>query len=322
MRAAHDLQLAAQRLRDGELVCFPTETVYGLGADAANPAAVAKIFALKGRPAEHPLIVHLGTVDHLERWAPNIPESARRLAAAFWPGPLTLILKKAPWVPAAVTGGQETIGLRIPAHPLALELLRAFGSGLAAPSANRFGRVSPTCAEHVRAEFGAETPLLLDGGPCVVGVESTILHLAGTEPVLLRPGRITPSQLTAVLGRRPRAYRAEDQIRAPGLLASHYAPRTPLQVLPPGEIPAFCAAHPELLIALVAPERAVPEHTSSRTSLIAMPREAQAYAQGLYATLRRLDGQGFDLILVAAPPAEEAWTAVTNRLSRAARTCL
>ena len=310
---------AVQRLRQGEPVCFPTETVYGLGADASNPQAVARIFALKGRPANHPLIVHIACSAQLTHWAQNVPAAAWDLAEAFWPGPLTLILEKAPWVPPAVTGGQQTIGLRIPAHPLALELLRQFDGGLAAPSANRFGQVSPTTAAHVGAEFGAEAPMILDGGPCQVGVESTILNLAGGEAVLLRPGRITPSALAAVLGRVPRNHQASDQVRAPGLLASHYAPRTPLQLGPAAELLGYCSQHPQLRVALLCQRATTPSHLPEQASLITMPETPAAYGQALYATLRQLDGQGYDLILVANPPTAEPWQAIHNRLSRAAR---
>lgn len=317
-----NISTAVQRLRQGKLVCFPTETVYGLGADAGNAQAVARIFALKGRPSNHPLIVHLADSAQLTHWARNVPAAAWDLAAAFWPGPLTLILEKAPWVPPAVTGGQQTIGLRIPAHPLALELLRQFGGGLAAPSANRFGQVSPTTAAHVLAEFGAEAPMILDGGPCRVGVESTILNLVGGDTVLLRPGRITPSALAAVLGRVPRNHQAGDQVRAPGLLVSHYAPRTPLQLCPAEELVGFCNRHPQLRMALLCGRVTAPSNLPEQASLIAMPDNPADYGQGLYATLRELDGQGYDLILVANPPTEEPWQAIHNRLSRAARNTL
>ena len=317
-----NISTAVQRLRQGKLVCFPTETVYGLGADAGNAQAVARIFALKGRPSNHPLIVHLADSAQLTHWARNVPAAAWDLAAAFWPGPLTLILEKAPWVPPAVTGGQQTIGLRIPAHPLALELLRQFDGGLAAPSANRFGQVSPTTAAHVLAEFGAEAPMILDGGPCRVGVESTILNLVGGDTVLLRPGRITPSALAAVLGRVPRNHQAGDQVRAPGLLVSHYAPRTPLQLCPAEELVGFCNRHPQLRMALLCGRVTAPSNLPEQASLIAMPDNPADYGQGLYATLRELDGQGYDLILVANPPTEEPWQAIHNRLSRAARNTL
>lgn len=316
-----DCQIAAavQRLRQGELVCFPTETVYGLGADASNPDAVARIFALKGRPSNHPLIVHIGAVAQLAHWAHNVPAAAWRLAEAFWPGPLTLILEKAPWVPLAVTGGQQSIGLRIPAHPLALELLQQFGGGLAAPSANRFGQVSPTTAAHVLAEFGADAPMILDGGPCQVGVESTILNLTGGEAVLLRPGQITPSALAAVLGSAPRGHMASDQVRVPGLLASHYAPRTPLLLCPAEELLHFCAQHPLQRTAILCQPATTPDILPELASLIAMPETPADYGQALYSTLRALDLQGYDLILVASPPIDEPWQAIHNRLSRAAR---
>jgi L-threonylcarbamoyladenylate synthase len=200
---APDIERAVALLRAGELVAFPTETVYGLGADAANPAAVAKIFAAKGRPQDHPLIVHLDGAAQLDAWARDIPAYAFELAEAFWPGPLTLILKRQPGVPDAVTGGQDTVGLRVPGHPLALELLRAFGGGLAAPSANRFGRISPTTARHVREELGEAVAMVLDGGPCQVGIESTILDCTGGAPRILRPGMVGAPALGRVLGRMP-----------------------------------------------------------------------------------------------------------------------
>jgi L-threonylcarbamoyladenylate synthase len=195
-----EIAQAAVLLRAGEIVAFPTETVYGLGADAENPAALAKIFAAKGRPADHPLIVHLPGAEHLTRWAQDIPDSAFALANAFWPGPLTLILKRTSIVPNAVTGGQDTVGLRVPNHPVALALLRAFGSGIAAPSANRYGRISPTTAGHVRDELGDRVSLVLDGGACEVGIESTILDVSRGMPVLLRPGAITAEQIGSVCG--------------------------------------------------------------------------------------------------------------------------
>src|SRR5665213_997403 len=224
---------AARRLLAGELVAFPTETVYGLGADAANAAAVAKIFALKGRPESHPLIVHIADPLALETWARDVPEGARVLAARFWPGPLTLILARAPGVPDAVTGGQDSVGIRCPSHPLAQELLLEFtligSGGVAAPSANRFGHVSPTTAQHVRAEFGGDL-YVLDGGACEVGLESTIVDLSRGRPVLLRPGAITRADLAAVLGEAI-GDRDANAPRASGTLAAHYAPRAPLRLL-------------------------------------------------------------------------------------------
>lgn len=336
-----DLEAAIAALKAGELVAFPTETVYGLGADASNPDAVAKIFAAKGRPADHPLIVHLPGADALDRWASEIPEAARRLAAAFWPGPLTLILKRQPQVLDAVTGGQDTIGLRVPDHRLALALLRSFdeanggiGAGLAAPSANRFGRISPTTAAHVREELGERVKVILDGGPCLVGIESTIVDLSGAQPRILRPGAITRQALEQVLG-QPLATDADASAiasvesssvapRVSGSLAAHYAPRTPLRLVSPAELPAALAAESQAgrrcaVLALHAPQPA-PCATLPATAVWLQPAaDAAGYAHALYATLRRCDDGQHDLILVETPPDDEAWRAVTDRLRRAAR---
>lgn len=195
-----DPEIAAQKLREGGLVAFPTETVYGLGADAENERAVGRLFAVKGRPTNHPLIVHLASASELPRWAARVPESARRLAETCWPGPLTLLLEKSARVPDATTGGLSTVGLRVPAHPLALELLRRFGGAIAAPSANRFGRVSPTRAEHVLSDLGDDIDALLDGGECQVGLESTIVDLTRPVPIVLRPGGVTIERLESLLG--------------------------------------------------------------------------------------------------------------------------
>lgn len=297
-----EIQRAAQLLRAGELVAVPTETVYGLAADASNPVAVAKIFAAKGRPADHPLIVHLPDVSHLERWAIDIPAVARTLAAAFWPGPLTLILKRAPGVPDAVTGGQDTVGLRVPNHPLTLQLLREFDGGLAAPSANLFGRVSPTTAAHVREELGARVAMVLDGGPCQVGIESTILDLSGGEPRILRPGMVDAAALAAVLGTLP-TYGGAAAPRVSGSLEAHYAPRTPLRLLPASELATAQAS------AIAAGQRAL---------LLDLGDDPTPAAHELYASLRRLDAEGADLILVAQPPSDDAWRGIADRLRRAA----
>jgi L-threonylcarbamoyladenylate synthase len=314
-----EIARAVALLGRGELVAFPTETVYGLGADAANPAAVAKIFAVKGRPADHPLIVHLPSSEHLPRWAREVPSEAEKLAAAFWPGPLTLILKRQPNVPDAVTGGQDTVGLRVPSHPLALELLAAFAGGIAAPSANRFGRISPTTAEHVREELGDRVPLVLDGGACPVGIESTILDLSRDRPVLLRPGSIGAADIARVLGRAPEmAAPRDDAPRVSGTLAAHYAPRTPLQLVSSDGL-LFALRN-----ALVAGERvAVLAPTAQAIShdLVSWkrsPAEPAAFAHELYASLRELDALGCARILVQQPPAGEAWLAVRDRLRRAA----
>lgn len=304
------------------MVAFPTETVYGLGADASNPAAVAKIFAAKGRPQDHPLIVHLGSIGLLPLWAGEIPASAHKLAAAFWPGPLTLILKRAAGVPDCVTGGQDTVGLRIPGHPVALELLKAFAgeeggrrfSGVAAPSANKFGRISPTTAKHVRAELGDAVDWVLDGGECAVGIESTIVDLSRGRAVLLRPGQITPAQIAAVLGAEVESPDAAAP-RAPGALDSHYAPRAPLHLVPAAELAAKLASLRGKKLAVLA--RAEAPAGLKDVSWQTAPRAVAGYAHELYASLRRLDDLGCDLILVEAPPAAPEWQGVNDRLRRA-----
>ncbi|MDR1888089.1 MAG: threonylcarbamoyl-AMP synthase [Zoogloeaceae bacterium] len=321
------LQKAVALLQAGELVAFPTETVYGLGADAANPAAVQKIFATKGRPADHPLIVHLADVKGLERWATDIPPVAHKLAAAFWPGPLTLILKKQDWVPMAVTGGQDTVGLRVPAHPLALRLIRAFAAvspqgGVAAPSANRFGRISPTTAAHVHAELGECVPLILDGGACSLGIESTILDLSrlavhGAE--ILRPGGLDAPTLAKVLGVMPQQRDKKSAATAPrvsGSLASHYAPTTPLRLVDTATLPDFLAQQRAAgrrcgVLALHPPK----DPGALCRVLSADPTQ---YAQRLYASLRELDAAALDLIVVETPPPGFTWNAIHDRLRRAA----
>ena len=300
----------------GGLVAFPTETVYGLGADASNPTAVAKIFAAKGRPPDHPLIVHLATAEHIKDWAREIPPAAWLLAEKFWPGPLTLILRRAARVPDAVTGGQDSVGLRVPAHPLAHALLAAFGGGIAAPSANRFGRVSPTSAQHVREELGASVDLILDGGACETGIESTILDLSRGRPVLLRPGSISASALEAVLGVRPQP---PDQTapRVSGALAAHYAPHTPIQLLSRVALLQALQATPPARLAVLARSSA-PHGARLWLEWLALPDDAAGYAHGLYAALRSLDQLGCAAILVEAPPTGEAWEGVADRLKRAA----
>jgi L-threonylcarbamoyladenylate synthase len=314
---------AVERLRRGELIAFPTETVYGLGADAMNPDAVAKIFALKQRPADHPLIVHVAPEARLEDWALEVPAAARRLADDFWPGPLTLILRKSPRVPAAVTGGQDTVGLRCPSHPVAEHLLREFaraGSGaIAAPSANRFGHVSPTTARHVRDEFGPDL-LVLDGGSCEVGLESTILDLSRGHPVLLRPGAVTREAIGAVLGRMP-ADRDAQAPRASGTLAAHYAPRTPVVLVEGARLEAYVReqlqAGRRLAVLARSPWPGVMREIAAAWWHVA-PESAAAYAHDLYANLRELDAGRADLLVVEAVPPEPAWEAVRDRLQRAA----
>ncbi len=317
-----EIERAAAILRAGGLVAFPTETVYGLGADASNPAAVAKIFAAKGRPQNHPLIVHLADAAQLPLWAAEIPQSAHKLAAAFWPGPLTLVLRRAKGVSDSVTGGQGTVGLRVPGHPAALELLRAFAgaaggrsySGVAAPSANKFGRISPTTAGHVRAELGESIDQVLDGGECEVGIESTIIDLSRGRAVLLRPGQITPAQIAAVIGTEVEPADAAAP-RAPGALDSHYAPRTPLHVVPAAELLARLAAMRTKKLAVLA--RAEAPEGLHEVYWQEAPRAVAPYAHQLYASLRRLDALGCDAILVEAPPSVPEWQGVNDRLARA-----
>jgi L-threonylcarbamoyladenylate synthase len=308
---ATEISHAAQQLAAGALVVFPTETVYGLGADAMNPQAVAKIFALKGRPSNHPLIVHLAPSTPLQNWAQHIPAYAQALINAFWPGPLTLVLKKSASVPSAVTGGQDTVGLRCPSHPVAQALLAEFArigsGGVAAPSANRFGHVSPTTAQHVRDEFGNQTPLLLDGGACDVGIESTIIDCTGAQPVLLRPGSIQRAQIQAVTG-LPVLDRQADSPQVSGALPAHYQPATRVLLI------TDFAQLPAGKTALFAPLKPAGFSGVFRQA----PVDARAYAHELYAMLRELDALALDLICIALPPNGQEWEAVQDRLQRAA----
>lgn len=316
MPDAQAIARAAARLAAGEVVAFPTETVYGLGADAANPQAIARVFALKGRPADHPLIVHVADPAAVSEWTRDMPAQARALAARFWPGPLTLILGRSPKVPDAVTGGQDTVGLRCPSHPVAQALLREFarvGSGaVAAPSANKFGHVSPTTADHVRDEFGAGLTIL-DGGACEVGLESTIVDLSRGAPVLLRPGGIARDAIEAALGEKLRD-RDVDAPRASGTLAAHYAPRTTLALVESSELPLELRA-PANVAVLALRE---PQGDIRVTSWITGSSDPARYGHDLYANLRTLDASGAKRIVVEAPPRLPAWEAVNDRLMRAA----
>jgi len=315
---------AARLLEQGRLVAFPSETVYGLGGDAENPAAIAAIYAAKGRPANHPVIVHVSPEADIGYWAASVPVEARRLIAAFWPGPLTLILKRAAHIPDAVAGGQDSVGLRCPSHPVAQALLREFRGGkggVAGPSANKFGHVSPTSAAHVREEFGADGELIdfvLDGGQSEVGIESTIVDLSRVEthgPVLLRPGQISADQIAAVLGVAPRTPDAAAP-RASGTLDAHYAPTTPVVQVPTAQLDEVLAqlASRQHKVALI--------HHSPRAWPVAAARPmAQApdgYAHDLYAALRDMDHAGADLIIVEALPATAPWQGINDRLRRAA----
>ncbi len=310
------IQAAAEVWRRGGLVAFPTETVYGLGADAANERAVARIFAAKGRPADHPLIVHVAAAAEIERWAREIPEVAWLLAATFWPGPLTLILKRRPGVSDLVTGGQDTVGLRVPGHPVALALLEAFGGGIAAPSANRFGRVSPTSAAHVVAEFGTALDCIVDGGSCPVGLESTILDLSGELPRVLRPGGVTRRTLGELLGEVPEIGGAEAP-RAPGRLAAHYVPDTPLRLVADAaaELASQSLWSDGKPVAVLA--RRAPTAPLEHGRWVIMPDDPVSYGRELYARLRDVDAWGCELLLVEQPPSSEGWEAVQDRLTRA-----
>ena len=316
MARAVDVEEAIAILRGGGIVGFPTETVYGLGADAASAGAVARIYALKGRPSNHPVIVHLAQESALEDWAVAIPPAARVLGERFWPGPLTLILKKAARVPASVTGGQDTVAIRYPSHPVARALLQAFArigsGGVAAPSANHFGHVSPTTAQHVRDEFGDAVPVL-DGGDCPVGLESTIVDLSRGDPVLLRPGGIARAQLEAALGMHLRDRDAAAP-RASGTLASHYAPRTSLSLVDGVNLRAEVMRHQS--VAVLAFQQ--PPGGSRPLMWLVAVGEAAGYGHDLYANLRKLDASGAARILVEAPPASDEWEAVNDRLTRAA----
>lgn len=319
---------AARLLEQGGLVAFPTETVYGLGADAENPAAVEQIYLAKGRPANHPLIVHLAPEADIDYWSDAVDESARRLIAAFWPGPLTLILSRASHIPDTAAGGQQSIGLRCPSHPVAQALLRDFKAGrggIAAPSANRFGHVSPTLAQHVRDEF-RDAPLLscvLEGGQSAVGIESTILDLSRGTPVLLRPGHVDSLQIAEVLGVMPALPDAAAP-RASGTLASHYAPRTPLVMVATDELAAILSNVQKAGRRVALMHHSGIENIGASSDAVAaiaravMPGEPVGYAHDLYAALRRLDQCGADLILVETLPDSAPWQAVGDRLKRAA----
>ncbi|MEO6696643.1 MAG: L-threonylcarbamoyladenylate synthase [Gammaproteobacteria bacterium] len=313
-----DISCAAEILQRGGVVAFPTETVYGLGADALNPQAVARVFAIKRRPPDHPLIVHLPDISYLNDWARDIPEAAYTLAEKFWPGPLTLILKRSATVPDNVTGGQDSVGLRVPGHPVALALLKTFGGGVAAPSANRFGHVSPTRAEHVREELGSEVDMILDGGPCRVGVESTIVSLLDVHPLILRPGAISRSMLAEALGEEIETGAAgKITLRAPGMLASHYAPHTPLYQVSAAELDTRASA-------LVAQGRRVGVLTRHKAGhkpelyYYLLTDDPKGYAHELYDTLHKADAQQWDVLLIEELPQDEAWLAVRDRVTRAA----
>jgi L-threonylcarbamoyladenylate synthase len=312
-----EIEAAVQALRDGELVAFPTETVYGLGANAQNPAAVHKLFEVKGRPPQHPVIVHLDSPRYLHRWVREVPPAAMRLAEAFWPGPLTLVMPRAANVHDIITGGQDTIGVRVPAHPMAQQLLTAFGGGIAAPSANRYGRLSPTRAEHVREELGDAVRVILDGGECQIGLESTIVSFEEGSLRLLRPGAVTAAQIRTVVGELVLGASAASP-RVPGSTPTHYAPVTPMTIVPPGEIDAQADAQSAGGRRVAVLAQRLPLRAHKYVTWINAGRRPESYGHDLYTNLRTLDKAGCQRILVQAVPEGERWDAIRDRLLRAA----
>lgn len=317
MKINPEITHAVDVLRAGGLVAFPTETVYGLGADASNVKAVKRVFAAKGRPHDHPLIVHLASIAQVSEWARDVPLSAQRLAEKFWPGPLTLVLQRAPHVNDVVTGGQDTVALRVPSHPLAHALLKAFGGGVVAPSANRFGHVSATTAQHVRDEFGGAVDCMLDGGECEVGIESTIVDVSRGQAALLRPGWINARDLETALGSALAAAGANAP-RAPGMLEKHYAPSTPVMLVEADLIYELAAS-----LSRQGQRVAVLARTARRPMIASLiwveaPVDAAAYAHALYAHLRALDDGQSAVMIVEEPPHAIEWAAIRDRLTRAA----
>lgn len=314
-----DIQQAVQLLKAGGLVAFPTETVYGLGADARNPQAVKRIFSAKERPFDHPLIVHIANSSQLTEWARDIPPAAYQLADAFWPGPLTLILKKQAHVLDEVTAGQDTVGLRIPRHVIAQQLLSTFGDGIVAPSANKFTHISPTSAAHVEQELGTKVDLILDGGDCEVGLESTIVDMSGDKPIILRPGMITAESIAQVLAQDVGAKSEETvSVRVPGMHHLHYAPQTKTILIETEALSPFLTrlSPQDGQVALLMHSPAVLP-PMQHVHIKRMPQEAAAYAHDLYHQLRLLDNQHFTYILVEAVPPFAEWEAIRDRLTKA-----
>jgi L-threonylcarbamoyladenylate synthase len=309
--ATDEITRAVALLRAGKLVAFPTETVYGLGADASSASAIHRLYQVKQRPADHPVIVHFASADDAFRWAREVPDGAKALAQRFWPGPLTLILKRSPLAKDFVTGGQDNVGLRVPSHPVAHDLLLSFEDGVAAPSANRFGHVSPTTAQHVREDLGSDVDLVLEGGATDVGIESTIVDFSSGSPVLLRPGHISKALLEEVLGNIV-AEKAAASPRHSGGLERHYAPKTPARLVPTHQLDKEIARLGDkvAVLAFSRPDERV-------DYWLRMPREPHAYAQRLYAALRELDTAHCEAILVESPPDTPEWAAVLDRLRRA-----
>ena len=319
MSKAADIEQAARVLRAGGLVAFPTETVYGLGAAAEDVGAVDRIFTVKGRPSTHPLIVHIGGADQLGDWAAEVPRPARLLAERFWPGPLTLVLRRSGRVPLVVTGGLETVALRVPSHAVALALLSEFGGGVAAPSANRFGSVSPTTAHHVREDLGAAVDFVLDGGPCEVGVESTIVDVTGEPPTILRPGGVTREDLEHALGSSLSMRSSRTPIRVPGQHPSHYAPRARVLLVEAEEIVGEALrlqAQGGRVGALLPP--AYRCAASAGLVVVPVPESTVEYARKIYELLREFDRRGCDVIVASSPPRGGLGLAIADRLHRAA----
>ncbi|NUT50226.1 MAG: threonylcarbamoyl-AMP synthase [Saccharothrix sp.] len=319
MAGTGDIEKAAGVLRAGGLVAMPTETVYGLGADVEDSAAVARVFQVKGRPPSHPLIVHVASAELLGDWVADVPDTARVLAERFWPGPLTLVLRRGSRVPLAATGGLDTVAVRVPAHPVALALLSAFGGAVAAPSANRFGSVSPTTADHVRAELGDAVDFVLDGGPCQVGVESTIVDAMNETPAILRPGGVTREDLEAALGHPVAVGSASGGVRVPGQHPSHYAPRARVVLVEPEALLAEAQLAQERghRVGVILPPSLADTPVKAH-AVVAVPRSTAAYARGLYGFLRELDQLGCDLVVASLPAEDGLGLAIANRLRRAA----
>lgn len=315
-----NIQLATELLRQGKLVAIPTETVYGLGADALNPEAVKRIFTAKGRPADHPLIVHIPDKAALADWAIEIPDNAWKLATHFWPGPLTLVLLKHSDVPMEVTAGQNTVALRVPNHPVALSLLKAFGGGIAAPSANRFCRISPTQASHVEEELGDKVDMILDGDTCQVGLESTIVDLSGPQPRLLRPGQISKFEIESVLQQPLLLPEAYEKIHAPGVMEVHYAPLTKTLLCSQDQIEDILhddAFKHQDKMGILTFGREI--NSGLFEKVIVMPVTVNDYGQLLYCKLRELDHDNLDLILVEQTTLTEEWRGVNDRLGKATK---
>lgn len=330
-----DVKRAAALLKQGMLVGMPTETVYGLAADAASAEALTRLFSAKGRPTNHPVIVHLASADQLSDWVEEVPPLAKELAAKFWPGPITMIFRKKPHVLYEVTGGQETVAIRVPKHPVALELLKEFAGGLAAPSANRFGKLSPTRAEDVADGFGDEVSYVLDGGTCDVGIESTIVDLSSSAPRILRPGMISADDLEPFLQQTQRfsehlhhsrlAADEDGGIRVPGALKSHYSPHTPLKLVNSEELPAVLKRMLErnqkpAVLAFQAQNTAnskVLERMHSGVPWIIADHDPLQYARHLYTNLRKLDTFSCDWIIVEQVPETDRWIGIRDRLKRA-----